>query len=125
MSFKKHPDRYDGDDTNRALKSMVPDNYKIKFNVRIEPGEDKRLQTVRSYFRNNLPFFGRDESIKTSLRKIDFGKMMHTFRIESVDNDGEIEMNFANLARVDEIDTSSYSPFDPRLGERLYNALEA
>lgn len=125
VSFKKHPDRYDGEDTGRALDSMTPDDYRIKFNISLEQGKDKRFQTVRSYFRNNLPFFEGDESLKTSLRKIDFGKMMHTFRVESVDEDGDIEMNFADLARVDEIDTSSYSPFGERLGDRLYEALES
>jgi hypothetical protein len=126
VSFKKSPETYEGDDTRRSLNSMMPDNYRLKFSVSLQQGDQQERQKVRDYLRNNLPMFGSDgETVEQSISKIDFPRIMHTFRIVGINGNEEIEENLSDLVLKEEIDTDPYTPFSNDLGKRLCETLDS
>lgn len=120
VSFKKNPTTYDELDASETLKSMIPDDYRLKFEVSVHRGNEVEKSKVRGYLSQFMSMIGFDDStVEYSIRKIDFPKFMNTFRITGIDDEEEIEENIADIAMKEKIDTSQYGIFDSELGEHL------
>lgn len=120
VSFTKDPRVYEDLDLDEALKAMVPEDYRLKFEVSLEQGKKSEGRGVDDYLSHICSMLGKNEgSTKESIKMIDFPKIMNIFRVTGVEDGEMVEENLADMTLQDKIDTSGYGIFDSELGERL------
>lgn len=120
VSFKKHPEVHEDLEAEETMKQIIPDDYRVKFEVSIEQGEGTEEKRVDEYLEGFFSVFNPDhDTVEETIYQIDFPRIMHTFRIEGMEGEQEIEENLAEVINKAEIDTSQYDLFDRDLGERL------
>ncbi|MDB2274845.1 hypothetical protein PM022_09825 [Halorubrum ezzemoulense] len=121
ISFKKNPQTYAELEPDQAIRSLIDDSYRLKFEASIHQDKDADGSRVDEFISRFSSLLGvNEDSVEQSMSKIDFPRIMHTFRIEGVEGDDEeIEDNLADIVKKEEIDTTGYGLFDPDLGEEL------
>ena len=121
ISFKKNPQTYSELDTDQAIRTLIGDSYRLKFEASLHQDKNAEESRVDEFISHFSSLLGIDEdTAEESISKIDFPRIMHTFRIEGVEADEEkIEDNLADIVKKEEIDTTGYGLFDPSLGEEL------
>lgn len=125
VSFKKNPQTYSELDTDQAIRTLIDDSYRLKFEASLHQDKDASKSRVDEFVSHFSSLLGVDEdTAEESISKIDFPRIMHTFRIEGIESDDEeIEDNLADIVKKEEIDTRGYELFDPGLGQKLCNRL--
>jgi hypothetical protein len=121
ISFKKNPQTYAELEPDQAIRSLIDDSYRLKFEASLHQDQDAEGSRVEEFVSRFSSLLGvNEDSVEQSISKIDFPRIMHTFRIEGVESDEEeIEDNLADIVKKEEIDTTGYGLFDPNLGEEL------
>lgn len=121
ISFKKNPQTYAELEPDQAIRSLIDDSYRLKFEASLHQDKDAEGSRVEDFVDRFSSLLGvNEDSVEQSISKIDFPRIMHTFRIEGVESDDEeIEDNLADIVKKEEIDTTGYGLFDPTLGEEL------
>lgn len=121
ISFKKNPQTYAELEPDQAIRSLIDDSYRLKFEASLHQDKDAEGSRVEDFVDRFSSLLGvNEDSVEQSISKIDFPRIMHTFRIEGVESDEEeIEDNLADIVKKEEIDTTGYRLFDPNLGEEL------
>lgn len=125
ISFKKNPQTYSELDTDQAIRTLIDDSYRLKFEASLHQDKDANKSRVDDFVSHFSSLLGVDEdTAEESISKIDFPRIMHTFRIEGIESDDEeIEDNLADIVKKEEIDTRGYELFDRKLGQELCNRL--
>lgn len=125
VSFKKNPQTYSELDTDQAIRTLIDDSYRLKFEASLHQDKDANKSRVDEFVSHFSSLLGVDEdTAEESISKIDFPRIMHTFRIEGIESDDEeIEDNLADIVKKEEIDTRGYELFDRGLGQELCNRL--
>lgn len=121
ISFKKNPQSYAELDPDDAIRTLIDDSYRLEFVASLHQDKDADSTRVDDFITRFSSLLGVDaDTAEESISQIDFPRIMHTFRIEGVESDEEeVEDNLADIVKKEEIDTSGYGIFDPRLGEEL------
>ncbi|QOS14119.1 uncharacterized protein HfgLR_25210 (plasmid) [Haloferax gibbonsii] len=121
ISFKKNPQTYAELEPDDAIRSLIDDSYRLKFEASLHQDKDAESTRVDEFIDRFSSLLGvNEDSVEQSISKIDFPRIMHTFRIEGIESDEEeIEDNLADIVKKEEIDTTGYGIFDSRLGEEL------
>lgn len=122
ISFKKDPRTLSEASIEGTLLSMMPDNYRIKFEVSLQRGDVEASKVNRALVNFLTTMFGT-ESIESTIEQVDIPKIMHTFRIEGISDGQEVETNLAEVVDKILIDTTEYRLHDERLGEVLAEKL--
>lgn len=125
ISFKKNPQTYSELDADQAIRTLIDDSYRLKFEASLHQDKDANESRVDEFVSHFSSLLGVDEdTAEESISKIDFPRIMHTFRIEGIESDDEeIEDNLADIVKKEEIDTRGYELFDRGLGQELCNRL--
>lgn len=126
ISFKKNPQTYEELDTDEAIKSLIDDSYRLKFEASLHQDKGAEKSSVDDFVDHFSSLLGIEEdTVEESISKIDFPRIMHTFRIEGIESDEEeIEDNLADIVKKEEIDTRGYGLFDQQLGTELCDRLQ-
>jgi hypothetical protein len=125
VSFKKNPQTYSELDTDQAIRTLIDDSYRLKFEASLHQDKDAEESRVDEFVSHFSSLLGIDaDTAEESISKIDFPRIMHTFRIEGVESDEEeVEDNLADIVKKEEIDTTGYELFDQNLGRELCDRL--
>jgi len=125
ISFKKNPQTYSELDADQAIRTLIDDSYRLKFEASLHQDRDAEKSRVDEFVSHFSSLLGVDaDTAEESIAKIDFPRIMHTFRIEGVECDEEeIEDNLADIVKKEEIDTTGYELFDQSLGQKLCDHL--
>lgn len=125
ISFKKNPQSYSELDPDHALRTLIDDSYRLKFEASLHQDKDAEKSRVDDFINHFSSLIGIDtDTAEESISKINFPRIMHTFRIEGIESDEEeVEDNLADIVKKEEIETSGYELFDENLGEELCERL--
>ncbi|QSG07913.1 hypothetical protein [Halapricum desulfuricans] len=125
ISFKKNPQTYSELDTDQAIRTLIDDSYRLKFEASLHQDKEAEESRVDEFVSHFSSLLGIDaDTAEESITKIDFPRIMHTFRIEGVESDEEeVEDNLADIVKKEEIDTTGYELFDQNLGQELCDRL--
>jgi hypothetical protein len=112
ISFKKNPQTYADLEPDQAIRSLIDDSYRLKFEASLHQDKDAEGSRVEDFVDRFSSLLGvNEDSVEQSISKIDFPRIMHTFRIEGIDSDDEeIEDNLADIVKKEEIDTTGPGP---------------
>jgi hypothetical protein len=125
ISFKKNPQTYPELDADQAIRTLIDDSYRLKFEASLHQDKDADESRVDEFISHFSSLLGVDaDTAEESISRIDFPRIMHTFRIEGIESDDEeIEDNLADIVKKEEIDTRGYELFDRGLGQELCDQL--
>lgn len=121
ISFKKNPQTYAQLEPDQAIRSLIDDSYRLKFEASLHQDKEAEGSRVEDFIDRFSSLLGvNEDSVEQSITQIDFPRIMHTFRIEGVESDEEeIEDNLADIVKKEEIETTGYGLFDSNLGREL------
>jgi len=125
VSFKKHPKLVENLGPEDSAKQIIPDDYRLKFEVSLESGKEKEEKEIADYMDDFIPMLGTNhDSTRESIKQIDFPDIMHTFRVTGLEGDDEIETNLARVTNKEEVDITNYGIYSENLGNELCERVE-
>lgn len=121
VSYKRNPKTYEELEATEGIQSTIPDNYKLKYNMKLRSKNGDKSGVV-DVLADHLGL-NTDTPVE-SITKLDLPGMLYKLEVTGKKGDREINENLTDLVMKEEINKAFYQVFDDSLGEKLIERIE-